>query len=197
MPKSNAGSLLLTYQEDENGLVLLGTISSGTPETTASLFAPGAIVVNNSDGRVFKNSGTSASPVWVSDPQLTAATISSAQFLALNSAPVTLVAAPGDGKMTVVDRILFTMTRTATAYTSGGALEFRYTNGSGAKVSADIAASVVTTGGAGTEMNTVGGVVSSLTPVENAAIVVTCASADFADGTGTATVVVIHRTLDV
>lgn len=122
--------------------------------------------------------------------------LSSAQILALNATPVSLVPAQGAGKIIIVDEILFEMTRTGTAYANGGALEFRYTDASGAKVSADIAASIVTTGGAGVAYANVGGVVSSLTPVANAPIVVNNATAAFITGTGTAKVFVRYRVID-
>lgn len=117
--------------------------------------------------------------------QIARVAVSSADILALNATPKVLVAAPGAGRIIIVSRYTVKMVRTATPYANGGALEFRYTNASGAKVGADIAASVVTTGGAGTEYNTVGGVVSSLTPVANAAIVMDNATAAFITGTGT------------
>jgi hypothetical protein len=121
--------------------------------------------------------------------------ISSANFLALNSTPKSLVPSPGSGYIVRPEYFLFTMTRTSTAYTSGGALEFRYTNASGAKVAADIAATVVTDGGAGVELNSVGGIVSSITPVANAAITLNSASANFASGTGTAVMRVVYRVI--
>lgn len=123
----------------------------------------------------------------------TSVNLSAANLIAMGTTPVSLISAPGSGKVILVESIVFKMTRTSTAYTGGGALEFRYTNASGAKVSADIAATVVTTGGAGTEYNSVAGVVTSLTPVANAAIVITNATAPFADGTGTAVVTIKYR----
>lgn len=120
-------------------------------------------------------------------------TLSSANILALSATPISLVAAPGAGKIIIVEGILFKMIRTGTAYANGGALEFRYTDGSGAKVSADVAAAVVTTGGAGTAYAHVGGIEASLTPVADAAIIVTNATAPFITGTGTATVSVKYR----
>ncbi len=122
--------------------------------------------------------------------------LTSTQIKALNSTPVALIPAQGAGKIIIVDEILLEMTRTGTAYANGGALEFRYTNASGAKVSADIAASVVTTGGAGVEYNRVGGVSTSLTPVANAAIVIDNATAPFITGTGTARVYLRFRVID-
>jgi hypothetical protein len=119
--------------------------------------------------------------------------LSSSDILGLNATPKTLIAAPGSGKVIVVESILLKMVRTSTAYVNGGALEFRYTNASGAKVSADIAATVVTTGGAGTEYNSVAGVTASLTPVANAAVVMDNATAAFITGTGTAVVSIKYR----
>lgn len=113
--------------------------------------------------------------------------LSSAQILALNATPVTLIPAMGAGTVIVVAGVTFKMVTTATAYASGGALEFRYTNASGAKVTADIAAGVVTAG-AGTSYTSVAGVTTSLTNVVNSPIIVDNATAAFTTGTGTAVV---------
>lgn len=118
--------------------------------------------------------------------------LSSAQILALSATPVTLVAAPGAGKTIVVDSILFTMTTTATQYANGGALEFRYTNGSGAKVTGDIASSVVTAG-AGTSYTVA--VPAAVTAVVNSPIVIDNATAAFITGTGTASVTVNYHVI--
>jgi hypothetical protein len=118
--------------------------------------------------------------------------LSSANILAMNGAPVSLIAAPGAGKVIVVDHILLKMVTTATGYANGGAVEFRYTDGSGAKVTADIAAAVITAG-AGTSYTAVRGVVTSLTPVANAAVVVTNATAAFITGTGAGVLTIKYR----
>ena len=120
--------------------------------------------------------------------------LSSAQILALSATPVTLVPAPAAGKIVIVDSILVKMVRTATAYANGGALEFRYTNASGAKVTADVAAALVT-GGAGTAYAHVGGIEASITPVAAAAIVVNNATAPFITGTGTAQISISYRVI--
>lgn len=118
--------------------------------------------------------------------------LTAAQIIAMNATPVSLIAAPGAGMAIIVDNITLKMVTTATGFTGGGALEFRYTNASGAKVSADIAAAVVTAG-AGTSFTNVRGVTTSLTPVANAAIVITNATAAFAAGTGTAVVTIQYH----
>lgn len=119
--------------------------------------------------------------------------LSSAQILAGNATPVVIVPAPLATQYVSIQEISFKMTRTATAYANGGALEFRYTDASGAKVTADIAATVVTTGGAGSEVNVVRGIVTSFTPVLGAAVVYRNATAPFITGTGTAIITVLYR----
>jgi hypothetical protein len=118
--------------------------------------------------------------------------LSSANILAMNGAPVTLIPAPGAGKIIIVEDILLKMVTTATQYANGGAVEFRYTNGSGAKVSADIAATVITAT-AGPSYTKVLGIEASLTPVANAPIVITNATAAFTTGTGTGVLTIKFR----
>jgi hypothetical protein len=119
--------------------------------------------------------------------------LTAAQIIAMGTTPVSLIAAPGTGKAIIVDNITVKMTRTATAFTGGGAVEFRYTDASGAKVTDDVAAALVTTGGAGTAFANVRGIEASVTPVANAAIVITNATAAFAAGTGTAVVSIAYH----
>lgn len=61
-------------------------------------------------------------------------TVTSAQLLALNATPKTLVAAPGAGKALILERAILFMDYNSTAYdgiASGEDLAIRYTNGSG------------------------------------------------------------------
>lgn len=119
--------------------------------------------------------------------------LTAAQIIAMGTTPISLIAAQGAGKIIIVHSILFKMVRTSTAFTGGGAVEFRYTDASGAKVSADVAAALITTGGAGTAYAHVAGIEASITPVANAALVITNATAAFAAGTGTAQVSISYR----
>lgn len=174
------------------------------PTNGSSGFAKGCIFIKTDAATgvsgTYENVGTTTS----SNFQLIASaagtfltsqvSLSSAQILALNATPVTLVAAPGAGKIIAVDRITLKMVTTATAYANGGALEFRYTDASGAKVTADIAAAVVTAG-AGTSYTSVAGVTTSLTNVANAPIVIDNATAPFITGTGTAVVTIQYQIL--
>lgn len=124
--------------------------------------------------------------------QSTTVSLTAAQINGMNVTPVTLVAAPGAGKVVIVDCVTLKMTTTATAFANGGALEIRYTNGSGTKVTADIAAAVVTAG-AGTSFTNVRGIEASLTGTANAAVVLTNATAPFITGTGTAVITIEYH----
>ncbi len=192
-------------QADPSGDVLS---CSGTtvPTDASSGYAKGCIfiktdVATGTTGR-YENIGTNTSCLFVASSSNTSTVqrlstqtaLTSVNILALNATPITLVAAPGSGKIIVVRGITVKMVTTATAYANGGALEFRYTDASGAKVTADIAAAVVTAG-AGTTYTSVAGVTTSLTNVANAAIVVNNATAPFITGTGTAVVTTVYEVI--
>lgn len=113
--------------------------------------------------------------------------LAAADLIAMNVTPVTLLGAPGAGRTWIVHSISLQIVRTATAFTGGGAVEFRYTNAAGAKVSADMSSSLIT-GAAGTAYASVAGITTELTVVAAAAVVITNATASFASGTGVAKV---------
>lgn len=182
------------------GIVYIQNLATSTANVTlvaasgdvifgGTIVSPGQILEARSDGmgswytNSFGGAGAGVSSAVVP--------LSSAQILALNATPVALVAAPGTGKAIKVLNIGFKMTTTATAYANGGALEFRYTDGSGTKVTADIAAAVVTAG-AGTSYTNVMGIEASLTMTVNAQINVNNATAPFITGTGSALVFVLY-----
>ena len=109
--------------------------------------------------------------------------LTSANILAMNGAPVTILAGVA-GKVIVIDDICLQMTTTAVVYANGGAVEFRYTGAAGAKVTADTAP-VVITAAAGTSYTINKSIVTSLTGVVSDPIVITNAAAPFITGTGT------------
>jgi len=144
-------------------------------------FAGQSIAIN---GPITQNGAGAKQTVTIS--------LTAAQIIAMGTTPVSLIAAPGAGKCTIVDNITFKMVTTATAFTGGGAVEFRYTDASGTKVTADVAAAIVTAG-AGTSFTNVRGIEASLTGTANAAIVIRNATAAFAAGTGTATITIEYH----
>ena len=165
------------------------TPPSGDAVFGPTIVAPGEMVECRSDGMGIWYTQGWGTTAGSAGGGISVTALTSANILALNATPITLVPAPGAGKCTFVNRIGFKMITTATGYANGGALEFRYTNASGTKVSADIAAGVVTAGAA-TSFTSVGGIEASLTGTVNAVICISNASAPFITGTGTAVVVV-------
>lgn len=192
--------------------VLVRCATANIPSAVAG-YAVGCILQNITTGHIYQNEGTASSCSFtdvsaistaeIADGAVTSPKISSdviqvathnltaAEIIGMSVTPVSLVPAVA-GKTIVVDDICLKMTTTATAFTGGSAVELRYTDGSGAKVSADIAAAVITAG-AGTSYTINKSIVTSLTGVVNSPIVMTNATTPFADGTGTGVVTVRYH----
>ena len=117
--------------------------------------------------------------------------LTAANLLAMNGAPVSVLAAPGSGKVIVPILVVFIMKRTATAYANGGTIQFQYhTTTSSVAHAGTLPATVLTAAGAGTTINLLGpntGTNSTPLPA-NEGIDITNASAAFITGTGTAVV---------
>lgn len=127
-------------------------------------------------------------------------TLTAAQIKALNTTPQTLVAAAGAGTVIVVERIFGeSVGVTAPFDASTNALEFRYTNGSGTKVTADLPNSFIEAGSGSTVYGTVGGIEAALVPVANAPVVAFIPVANPAADTaaGTITLTVVYRVYSV
>lgn len=120
-------------------------------------------------------------------------TFTAAQIKAFYSTPKTIVAAPGALKYIDVDAIIAKLTYSTAAFTGSNNLEFRYTNGSGAKVSADLGYAFLNA--EATSYALVHGVVSAQTPVVNAAVVVYVPSANpgGSSAASTLTIRVLYR----
>lgn len=119
-------------------------------------------------------------------------TLSTTDIKALNSTPFTLIPAPGTGKYIHVLAIHTLMTFVTAAYTGSNNVEFRYTNGSGDKVTADYPYAALNIASS-TALRCIAGVVTAQTPVANAAIVAYVPSANPAAGSGTLKIRVIYR----
>lgn len=120
--------------------------------------------------------------------------LSAAQMDTLNATPVSLLAAPGSGLVTLVQGIFLKVNATGfTAFELGsGVLEFRYTDASGAKAVTDVTNAVVES--TTDVMDWCPAIVAA--PVANAAIVAH-ASADVTAGTGNIQGRIFYRTVKV
>lgn len=132
--------------------------------------------------------------------QHTTVALSAANIIAMYTTPVVLVPAPGAGKSIVVQRLAFTMTRTATAFTGGAAVIVQYdstANGAGTQALDSTLASTVITGSAGTTVSFRNGAIISdaaSTVTQNKGLYVSNGTGVFATGTGTANVDVWYYT---
>ena len=149
---------MLVDEYDVNHMIKRGTIPSGSPVTTASLFAPGALITSLDDSIIYRNSGTTAAPVWENislvsssemDPLLmktVQVSLTAAQINGMAAAPVVIIPAVA-GKAIILDDMIFDLTGTATQFANGGVVNLQYKNtatGAGTTLHADIAAAVVT-----------------------------------------------------
>lgn len=120
--------------------------------------------------------------------------LTAANIIAMYTTPVVLIAAQGAGKSIVVSKLVFTIARTSTAFTGGGAVIVQYAataNGGGTQALDSTLASTVITGSAGTTDTFRNGAIVSdaaSTVTENVGLYISNATAVFAAGTGTATV---------
>lgn len=111
------------FEQNNQGYAMRATWdgSAATPPTTASVFGIGCVLTNALTGVMYRNTGTVASPSWDTfteigrteiaddavntdklDPttiQYAEVSLSNTNMLALRATPITLVAAPGAGKM--------------------------------------------------------------------------------------------------
>lgn len=71
-------------------------------------------------------------------------TLTPAQILLLHTTPIQLVPQPGIRSVVIVDGITARIVYSGNAYTGSNNLEFRYTDGSGTKVTVDIPAAFIT-----------------------------------------------------
>ncbi len=193
---NRTGGQGITFVENASTSTAVVTIAVGSGDAIfgTSSVAPGQIVKCESNGSGIWYCSNAGSTAGGGQVQTAIVPLTSANILAMNGTPVSLIAAPGSGKATRVLDISLKMTTTSTQYANGGAVEFRYTDGSGTKVTADIASGVITAG-AGTSYTSVGGIEASLTMVTNAAIVVTNATAAFITGTGSGLLSISYKTV--
>ena len=128
-------------------------------------------------------------------------TLTAAQIKALYDTPVQLIAAPGAGKLVVIDKIVWDIAYGTTQYTAGGAIAAQYGNsahGVGDAASSSIAAATLNAVAANEVLSASSTqIVSVKTNCINAAVYLSNATADFATGDSTATLYVYYKILTI
>lgn len=129
---------------------------------------------------------------------LATVTLTSAQILALHTTPIVLVPIVGNNSSNVginyvyiVEGITARIYYAGTAYTGANNLEFRYTDASGAKVTADLPNTFINS-----SANTfahVAGITTAFTPVFNSPIVVSVPTANPATGNSKIVLIIKYR----
>jgi hypothetical protein len=143
----------------------------------------------------YVNVGTKASPVWAPVNPVSVS-LTAAQLVAMEAAPVSVIAAPGAGFAIVIDSVLLEMTTTSTVFTGGGAVSFVY-HGTGTAVHAGSIPASVVTAAAGVSYTLLGpaAATTGTTAPANTGVDITNATAPFAAGTGTAKVKLKYRVI--
>lgn len=149
---------------------------------------PGATAVIYGGSHVATD-GTVTATYDAGSAQHAKVTLTSAQILALNTTPIQLVAAPGAGYYISVVEVMALLNYGTTQYTGANNVEIRYTNGSGAKVTGDLASSWLDS----SATTAVKAVAAAVTPVANAKIVASVPTANPAAGDSTVTIDIAYR----
>lgn len=120
-----------------------GAPTNGTSGTFAGYAGPSALLFDITNGATYVNAGTRLSPVWMpsggtSGLQNTRVAVTNAQMLALRATPVTLVAAPGAGKVIEFISSILMFDRTAVYTETADNMAIKYVDGSGTAISVAI-----------------------------------------------------------
>jgi hypothetical protein len=174
-PTFTFSSHFMAVQQAGNQVINSATDGSTLTGLNASALASGAVDIARISGltnaQIDNAAAITASKLAEDAIRTASVTVATGAVLTLNGTPVTPVAAPGAGKIVLIEEITCKLVFNSVAYTGSNALEFRYTNGSGAKVSADLSSAFLNSA-SGTNYATVKSVVTQVTPVANAAVVV-------------------------
>lgn len=176
------------------GMKIDGPFQINLPPSTGGFPIATAVTIvdasGNIQGSAMLANSVDTGQLAVAALQYATVNLSSAQILALNGTPITLVAAQGTGTVILVENIEFKMVTTSTQYAAGGNVTFQYSGGNA--VTNNIGAAVITAA-AGTSYTIRQGI--DVTAVANTAVTVTNATAAFTTGTGTAVVNIKYRVL--
>lgn len=174
---ADSSGRLVAVNADTDRVCAIAMEGGAINEFIEVLIVPGAISSQDSTGQL-----------------VTTRTLTSAEILALNDTPISLIAAPGAGIGIVVDKIITSIDYVSAAYATNTTLVFSYTNGAGTKVCADITALLTATAD---KIVTSGGIEANLVVTANAPLVVSASGGNPATGDSDVEVTVVYRLVTI
>lgn len=202
-PVLNINDLIYVEASDVNQFYQVTAIS---PNVTVSAFqitiGTGAVGTTNLANGAVTTAKIAANAVDVAELaldtiQYVKVPVTAAQFKGAYAAPFVLIAAPGAGKMIVVDDAQYVMTFVAAQYTAGGVLALQYdstVHGAGTLASATVAAATVNAWAVSSNIGVAGALANSaITTVQNKGLYLSNDTAAFATGDGTFEVHIAYR----
>lgn len=163
-----------------------------------------ALVATGTSGQVLTSNGAGAAPTFQTagggaspaEAQAITVTLSSANIMAMFGTPVTLIPAPGAGKLIQVDEVVVSFIYNSIAYANGSELRIRY-SGSGTDLFSTIADTGPMRGtasfiNAALAIGGAGGTIA-VTSLTNTAIVATNTGSAFTDGNSTMKIFLRYR----
>lgn len=160
---------------------------------------PVAVVAPDTAGKVLTSNGSNTDPTWQagSSVSMVSVALTSQQILNLAASPVTIVAAPGEGRALVP--IAWLITLTDSDYTNNGTTDFYFGSNrgdtglsAGGQTPGDVFAA-----GTGGGMQFAPAHLYTTTDIENEPIVLATVGADLTDGAGTGMATIIYATVDL
>jgi len=173
------GSLLTNVNPSQaptgtNGQLLIGQTGTSAAFKTAT-----------GDVTIDQNGTTTLNPAI---RKVATVTLSAADIQALNGSPKSLVAAPGSGKLLVIEKVLVQFKHTATNYLAGGTVSAVYTGQTTALTAALLASVILANADSITALGALAAGANGQTLLANTGLSLYNAGSEFTTGTGTAVV---------
>ena len=175
-------------------------VGNGANVATAVTMS-GAATIDNTGAVTLANNAVDFANLAADVAKQATVTLSSAQILGMYGTPVQLIAAPGSGKLILIDDITWDVAFGTTQYAAGGAIAAQYGNtvhGGGPAASSSLAAATLNGVAASsflTEDGSAGVVDVAKTASLNTAVYLSNATAAFTTGDSTATLYVRYRVI--
>jgi hypothetical protein len=184
------GTLSNTLQDGRIFVGSAGNVATGVPMS-------GDATIINTGAVTLANNAVTTAKLALNTIQYAQVSMSAADWNGMYGAPKLLIAAPGAGKLIIVDSCVLTMTFVSAQYAAGGAIALQYdstVHGAGTLASATLAAATVNAYAASSNVSLAPLVTSSaITTTQNKGLYLSNQTAAFTTGDSTWTVSLAYR----